>query len=278
LHWFETFTKNFVLRVTPMNIAPLFQQAMKRYSGGRVFTSATLAVNGDFTYFQQQLGLEKTQTLCLPSPFCYEQQSLMYFPLRVFDPNTPDYTKSVVQAAIPVLKTTRGRAFFLFTSFRALREAEILLESAIEYPLLVQGSMPKAILLEKFRDHGHAVLLGTQSFWEGVDIRGEALACVIIDRLPFGSPEDPLLRARIEQLKQEGREPFRDYQLPSAVMALKQGVGRLIRDETDYGVLVICDPRILLKSYGRIFLESLPAMPYTRSMREVNQFFEMKEG
>jgi ATP-dependent DNA helicase DinG len=189
------------------------------------------------------------------------------------DPASQDYVGAVAELAGRVLEYSRGRAFLLFTSHRALREAAQWLGTRVSYPLLVQGSAPRAELLERFRHLGNAVLLGTASFWEGVDVRGEALSCVLIDKLPFSSPGDPVLAARIEALRRQGGNPFRDFQLPQAVIALKQGAGRLIRDARDRGVLVVCDPRLLGRSYGRAFLNSLPPMARTRDLDEVQRFF-----
>jgi ATP-dependent DNA helicase DinG len=238
-----------------------------------IFTSATLALDGDFSHFQSQLGLDTAQTGHWPSPFDYARQALLYLPPGLPEPSAPDYTERVVELALPVVTASRGRAFMLFTSHRALRIATELLQGRLEYPLLVQGSMPRSELLERFRRLGNAVLLGTGSFWEGVDVRGEALSCVIIDKLPFAAPDDPVLRARAAALEEAGRNPFMEYQVPEAVIALKQGVGRLIRDESDRGVLMLCDPRLLSKGYGKKFLASLPAMPRTRALADVQRFF-----
>jgi len=180
----------------------------------------------------------------------------------------------VVEAAIPVLEASQGRAFMLFTSRRALQRADELLESRLDYPILVQGSMPRSRLLERFRSLGNAVLLGTASFWEGVDVRGEALSCVIIDKLPFAAPEDPVLKARLGAIREAGGDPFFEHQLPSAVIALRQGVGRLIRDQADRGALMLCDPRLISRSYGRTFLNSLPPMTKTRRLEVVQRFFD----
>jgi ATP-dependent DNA helicase DinG len=217
--------------------------------------------------------LEDYAALRLDSPFDFARHTLLYHPPGLPDPAAPGYTMALLDAALPVLEASRGRAFLLFTSYRALREAEERLAGRLDYPLLVQGAAPKAVLLREFRALGNAVLLGTASFWEGVDVRGEALSCVIIDRLPFAAPGDPVLQSRIESLRQRGEDPFLQYQLPQAVIALKQGVGRLIRDVTDRGVLMLCDPRLLSKFYGRVFLDSLPPMPRTRKLERVQAFF-----
>jgi ATP-dependent DNA helicase DinG len=189
------------------------------------------------------------------------------------DPSQPEYGRRVVDLIDELVGISRGRAFLLFTSHRALREAALLLEGRFDYPMLVQGSAPRAELIERFRRLGNAVLLGTASFWEGVDVRGEALSCVVIDRLPFAAPNDPILQARLDALRRRGSNPFRDYQLPQAVIALKQGAGRLIRDASDRGVLAVCDPRLLGRSYGRVFLDSLPPMGRTADLDAVRAFF-----
>jgi len=273
VRWFETYPQRFVLSLTPLDVAPVFQEQLRRHQGTWVFTSATLAVAGDFSHFIQRLGLESPATLQLPSPFDYARNALLYHPTGLPDPASPHYTAALVEAVLPVLAASGGRAFLLFTSHRALREAAELLDGRIEYPLLVQGERSKQQLLAEFRELGNAVLLGTSSFWEGVDVRGETLSLVVISKLPFASPGDPVLQARIQALRQRGENPFVDHQLPLAVLNLKQGVGRLIRDVHDRGVLMLCDPRLLGKSYGRLFLDSLPPMKRTRKLARVQQFF-----
>jgi ATP-dependent DNA helicase DinG len=271
--WFETRRQSFRLNLTPLNVAPPLTKAMEGLPGAWIFTSATLAVGADFGHFASRLGLDQAHTLQLESPFDYEHNALLYLPEAMPDPAERDYTRVVVEFARQVLAASRGRAFLLFTSHTALQEAAKLLDGSVPYPLLVQGSAPRADLLDRFRLQGNAVLLGTSSFWEGVDVRGEALSCVIIDRLPFASPGDPVLKARSEALRRQGRNPFREYQLPNAVIALKQGAGRLIRDVADRGVLVLCDPRLRQRSYGRVFLESLPRMRRTSTLQDVRDFF-----
>ena len=271
--WFETTARTFTLRLTPLNIAAPFRRHTETGKKAWIFTSATLAVNKRFDHFQAQLELEDADTGLWDSPFDYAKQALLYIPPGLPEPAAPEYTERVVESAVPVLQASRGRAFVLFTSHRALNLATELLQGRLEYPLLVQGSAPRPELLDRFRSIGNAVLLGTGSFWEGVDVRGEALSCVIIDKLPFASPDDPVLQARGKALEEEGRNPFMDYQLPNAVLALKQGAGRLVRDENDRGVLVLCDPRILSKGYGKTFLGSLPPMPLTRDIRDVQKFY-----
>jgi len=270
--WIETSTHGFVVRLTPLDIAPLFRPFLDENKSW-IFTSATLAVGGRFDHFQGQLGIEAADCARWESPFDYAHQALLYLPDGLPEPAAPDYTERVLEAALPVLAASRGRAFLLFTSHRALRLAADWLPSRITHPLFVQGSAPRAELLERFRGSGDGVLLGTASFWEGVDVRGEALSCVIIDKLPFAAPDDPVLAARAAALEASGRSPFREMQLPAAVLALKQGAGRLIRDETDRGVLMICDPRLLTKGYGKTFLASLPPMPRTPRLSDVQAFF-----
>ncbi|KAB2924524.1 MAG: ATP-dependent DNA helicase [Candidatus Contendobacter sp.] len=273
VRWFETRGRGFTLSLTPLDIASAFRTRMEARPGAWIFTSATLAVGENFEHFAGRLGLRDYAALRLDSPFDFARNTLLYHPPGLPEPISPQYTTALLDAALPVLQASRGRAFLLFTSYRALREAEERLAGRLEYPLLVQGAAPKAALLREFRALGNAVLLGTASFWEGVDVRGEALSCVIIDRLPFASPGDPVVQARIESLRQRGEDPFRSYQLPHAVITLKQGVGRLIRDVTDRGVLMLCDPRLLTKFYGRAFLDSLPPMPRTRNLERVRAFF-----
>ncbi len=273
VYWFETTTHGFSLNMTPMNVARQFRQAMESLSSTWVFTSATLAVGGDFSHFKDLLGIEQAQELLLDSPFDYRKNALLYQPDNLPEPSSPGYTETVLDRCLPVLKASRGRAFILFTSYRALRIAEKYFADQDEFNILSQGSQPKRELVEAFQSLPNAVLLGTNSFWEGVDVRGAALSCVVIDKLPFGSPGDPVMSARISRMQQAGGNPFFEFQVPQAAITLKQGVGRLIRDISDRGVLVLCDPRIQTKSYGRIFVESLPPMPVSRELEEVEYFF-----
>jgi len=273
IHWFETFRTSFRLNLTPLDVAPVFRNCLDNLSSAWVFTSATLAVGDSFEHFAGQLGLEDARQLKLDSPFDYRSNALLYLPGNMPEPNDRFYVDAVVACTRDVLQASAGRAFVLFTSHSALQAAAAQLADTLDYPLLVQGTAPRRELLERFRELGNAVLLGTGSFWEGVDVRGEALSCVIIDKLPFSSPGDPILQARIEALRQQGVNPFMAYQLPQAVINLKQGVGRLIRDRHDRGVLVLCDPRLRSKSYGRVFLKSLPQMPSTADSQQVHAFF-----
>ncbi|MDR2877449.1 MAG: ATP-dependent DNA helicase [Chromatiales bacterium] len=273
--WLESSARSFTLYVTPMDFSATFRAAIDRYSGAWIFTSATLAVGEEFSHFTARLGIEDASTARWGSPFDYARNTLCYLPPDMPDPSARDYTAAVIGAARPVLAASGGRAFLLFTSHSSLREAARLLETqGFEYPLFVQGSLPHQELLERFRAAGNGVLLGTASFWEGVDVRGSALSCVIIDKLPFAAPDDPVLQARAALIRAHGGNPFRDQQLPAAVIALKQGAGRLIRDADDSGVLMLCDPRLRGRSYGRIFLADLPPMPRTSELDDVIRFFQ----
>jgi ATP-dependent DNA helicase DinG len=273
IHWFETQRQSFRLNLTPLDVAPCFTRALEALPATWVFTSATLAVGRSFIHFASRLGLKEVRTLQLRSPFDYQRNALLYLPGALPCPAERQYTRAVVGCAREVFAASRGRTFLLFTSHTALQEAAALLEGTVDYPLLVQGCAPRTELLARFRRLGNAILLGTSSFWEGVDVRGSALSCVIIDKLPFAAPGDPVLQARIDALRRQGCNPFIEYQLPNAVIALKQGVGRLIRDVDDRGVLVLCDPRLRQRSYGRVFLESLPDMPRTSDVQDVHDFF-----
>ncbi|MBE0434906.1 MAG: ATP-dependent DNA helicase [Methylomicrobium sp.] len=274
IRWYETHKKTFTLSRTPIDIASEFRAFMQQHKATWVFTSATLSVANKFEHFAKSLGLANAEGLSWESPFDYAEQSLFYHPKGLPKPADPNFTRTIVEFALPVLEASRGRAFFLFTSHRALKEAELLLRQKIKYPLLVQGSRPKAILLDEFKRAGNAILLGTASFWEGVDVRGEALSCVIIDKLPFASPSDPVLKARLGAMERQGLNPFFEYQIPAAVIALRQGVGRLIRDVSDRGVLLVCDPRLLKRAYGQMFLDSVPPMRRTRDIEDVRAFFQ----
>lgn len=272
VRWVEHFGRHTSFNLTPLDAAERFAARMQQNPGAWVFLSATLSVGGEFGHYRERLGVQETEELLLGSPFDFAHHALLYMPQRMPSVDDPKYTRAVVEAARPVIEASGGRAFMLFTSHRALKEAAEILRGSLDYPLLVQGEMPRRRLLETFRELGNAVLLGTSSFWEGVDVKGPALSVVVIDRLPFASPGDPVLKARLDLMKAEGRNPFMEYQLPQAVIALKQGVGRLIRDSTDKGVMMICDPRLTGKPYGRVFRESLPPMKPTRDLAEVTAF------
>lgn len=274
IRWYETHKKTFNLYRTPLNIAEEFNGFMQQHQATWIFTSATLSVANKFDHFANNLGLTTAASESWGSPFDYANQSLFYHPKGLPKPDAPDFIPLIVDFALPVLLASKGRAFFLFTSHRALQHAAQLLEEKLDYPLLIQGSRPKTLLLEQFQNTDNAVLLGTSSFWEGVDVRGEALSCVIIDKLPFASPGDPVLKARLNAMTQQGKNAFFEYQLPTAVIALRQGIGRLIRDVTDRGVLMVCDPRLLKRAYGQLFLDSVPPMRRTRDIAEVQAFFK----
>lgn len=275
LRWAEAGRRSAILYAAPADAGRALAEHVGTQSCAWVFTSATLAVGEDFSAFMARVGLEHAATLKLDSPFDYGSRTRLYLPQGLPPPSDPSYTGEVMRRALPLLDASGGRAFLLFTSHRALQEAARLMRGRdLPYPLLVQGEQPRDRLLTRFRELGNAVLLGTQSFWEGVDVRGPALSVVLIDKLPFGSPGDPLLQARIEAAKQEGREPFREVQLPQAVLSLKQGLGRLIRDDDDAGLAVVCDPRLTGRGYGRVFLASLPPMPVVRSESEAVAFLE----
>jgi ATP-dependent DNA helicase DinG len=296
VRWYELSPRGFRLQRTPLDVSAPLRAHRERSRAAWVFTSATLAVDGRFEHLAGRLGLLKGsgsfstgmssgpasspeenepdpfETLLVPSPFDWSTQALCYLPPRLPQPNARDYTSAVVAALLPVLRASAGRAFVLFASHRALREAaEHLREEP--WPLFVQGEAPRHLLLQQFRESGNGVLLGAASFREGVDVAGDALSVVVIDKLPFAAPDDPVFEARLDAIRNKGGNPFRDEQLPQAVIALKQGVGRLIRSESDRGVLVLCDPRLLGKSYGKLFLDSLPPFPLTRDVADVEAFF-----
>ena len=278
VRWTETFSASFQLNAAPLDIAAIFRKQLQGHPRAWIFTSATLAVNRDFTHYTGEMGLDEARTACWDSPFNYPEQALLYVPEGLPQPNDAAHTAAVVEAAWPVIIASRGRAFLLFTTLRAMRRAHELLQErfereGVDYPLLLQGEGTRSELLERFRRLGNAVLVASQSFWEGVDVRGEALSLVVIDKLPFAPPDDPVLAARIEYLNKQGKNAFMEYQLPRAAISLKQGAGRLIRDEADRGVLMICDPRLISKPYGRRIWQSLPAMRRTRVLAEVTDFF-----
>ena len=279
VRWIELFSQSLQLNATPLSIAEVFKRQLEGHPRAWIFTSATLSVRGDFRHYTDDMGLVDGATAAWDSPFDYARQALLYVPEGMPEPNSAEYTQAVVAAALPLIRAAGGRTFCLFTSLRAMRAAHDMLKEAfkrddLDFPILVQGDGPKNELLERFRKLGNAVLLGSQTFWEGVDVRGPALSVVVIDRLPFAPPDDPVLAARIDWLNKNGRNAFMEYQVPEAVITLKQGAGRLIRDETDRGVLMICDPRLISKPYGRRIWQSLPPMRRTRSEAEAVAFFE----
>ena len=279
VRWVEVFSHTVQLHRTPLSIAPIFTRQREGQPRAWVFTSATLSVKGNFTHYAAQLGLDKDRSLTLPSPFDYAKQGLLYVPRDMPAPQSPQFTEAVVEKALPLIEAAGGRTFLLCTTLRAVQKASDMLydlfaERGINLPLLVQGQASRTELLDRFRQLGNAVLVGSQSFWEGVDVRGEALSLVIIDKLPFAPPDDPVLAARMEVLQKKGLSPFAVHQLPHAVITLKQGAGRLIRSESDRGVLAICDTRLVEKPYGRQIWQSLPPFTRTREADTVIRFLE----
>ncbi|MCX7892335.1 MAG: ATP-dependent DNA helicase [Burkholderiales bacterium] len=278
VRWVETYTQAVALHATPLSIAEIFRRELAAGPRAWIFTSATLAVAGDFGLYAGEMGLEDARTACWESPFDYAANALLCVPRGLPEPNSAEHTDAVVDAALTAIRASGGRAFLLFTTLRAMRRAHERLAARLAgdglgYPLLVQGEGSRSALLERFRALGNAVLVASASFWEGVDVRGEALSLVVIDKLPFAPPDDPVLAARLEAMAKRGANPFLAYQLPQAAIALKQGAGRLIRDECDRGVLLICDPRLVSRPYGRRILASLPPMRRTRELADVVAFF-----
>lgn len=272
--WVETRGRGFAVNITPLDISRIYQQQIANRPAAWIYASATLAVSNSFDHFAKRIGSTAPKTLCLDSPFDYQKNTLLYLPTGLPEPREMNYTDTVIEKAVPVIKAAGGRCFFLFTSYRALQHAARVLSRSLRFPLLVQGEASRSDLLDQFSSLGNAVLLGTSSFWEGVDVRGEALSLVIIDKLPFASPGDPVVSAKIDTMRRNGANPFNDFQVPQSVIALKQGVGRLIRDYDDTGVLMLCDPRLTTKAYGKTFLASLPHMPQTNSEADVVDFID----
>jgi ATP-dependent DNA helicase DinG len=272
VRWYETSARGFSLAQTPLDVAGPLRDYREKSAAAWIFTSATLAVGGRFQHFAAQLGLGEPDTLLEPSPFDFPTQALAYLPKGLPEPANREFGDALMRVVRPVIEASNGRAFLLFTSHRALREAAEKLEADCPFPLFVQGTLPRSALLDAFRASGNGVLLGAASFWEGVDVAGDALTVVVIDKLPFAAPDDPVLEARLEALRRRGGNPFRDWQLPAAVIALKQGAGRLIRTHSDRGVLVLCDTRLVTKPYGRVFIDSLPPFARTRDQQQVLDF------
>jgi ATP-dependent DNA helicase DinG len=278
VRWVEVFNQALQLHATPLSVAGIFRKQLEGHPRAWILTSATLAVQGNFTHYQTEMGLTEAVTRCWDSPFDYANQALLYLPQQLPEPGASGHTEAVIEAAMPVLRASGGRAFLLFTTLRAMQRAQGFLaarfaDENLDYPILTQGEGSRSELLERFRRLGNAVLIASQSFWEGVDVRGEALSVVVIDKLPFAPPDDPVIAARIENLAKTGHNAFMEYQLPQAVISLKQGAGRLIRDETDRGVLMICDPRLVSKAYGKRIWQSLPPMRRTRESSDAVAFF-----
>ena len=282
LRWLEINPRSLRLNLTPLDVSATLSGMINNPKQAWVFTSATLAIGDDFSHFLSRMGLAGTTALTFPSPYAVAENGLVYLPPDLPEPSNPLHTGAALEAVAPLLKMTSGGMFCLFTSHRALNNAAQWFKTNKKVlagrKLFVQGATPRDELLRRFREEGNAVLLGTGSFWEGVDVRGQALSVVAIDKLPFGSPADPLMMARLEYIRREGGNGFSQHQLPQAVLAMKQGAGRLLRDQNDYGVIVLCDPRITSKSYGRTFLKSFDPMPSTRSISDVADFLARHEN
>ena len=279
VRWVEVFAHTVQLHETPLSVAPIFAKQRAGVPRAWVFTSATLSVRGDFTHYAAQMGLSSRRSMTLASPFDYQSQGLLYVPRNLPQPSSPAFTDAVFDAALPAIEASGGGVFMLCTTLRAVDRIASKLRDVIESrgwntPLLVQGDASRTELLDRFRAYGNAILVGSQSFWEGVDVRGDALSLVVIDKLPFAPPDDPVLAARLDALTKKGLSPFAVHQLPQAVITLKQGAGRLIRAETDRGVLMICDTRLVDKPYGRRIWQSLPPFKRTREIAVVQDFFD----
>ncbi|WP_312182725.1 ATP-dependent DNA helicase, partial [Pantoea sp. CTOTU46764] len=271
-YWYECNSRHFTLALTPLSVAERFREVMDNRKAAWIFTSATLAVNEQMSHFSSRLGVDNATTMILDSPFDYTQQALLCVPRNMPEPNHPGGARQLARMMKPLIDANKGRCFFLCTSHKMMRELAIEFRASMTLPVLLQGETSKGQLLKQFLEAGNALLVATSSFWEGVDVRGDALSLVIIDKLPFTSPEDPLLKARMEDCRLRGGDPFNDVQLPDAVITLKQGVGRLIRDTEDRGVLVICDQRLVSRPYGGLFLNSLPPTPRTRDIARAIEF------
>jgi ATP-dependent DNA helicase DinG len=264
------------LRAAPVDVSKIVRELLLDRMRTTILTSATLTVDGTFGYIRKRLGITSAEEICLPSEFDFPQQAVMYLPARMPDPRSADFSMAAGREVIEILKRTHGRAFVLFTSYATMRDVLAIAEMALTYPILSQGTAPRTQLLKQFRETPHAVLFATSSFWQGVDVVGEALSCVIIDKLPFASPSDPVTAARIEAIRENGGDPFGEYQVPLAILALQQGLGRLIRHRQDRGVLAILDPRLRTKGYGRRFLASLPPAPVVKNFAAIEAFFAPK--
>ena len=275
VYFLETRGRGLFLRAAPIDVSDIVRKLLIDRMQATVLTSATLTVDGSFEYVRARLGIAEAQEIKLDSEFDYARQAILYLPRRMPDPRSPQFVQSAAREVVEILKRTAGRAFVLFTSYANLRDVHRLAAAELEYPIFVQGSAPRSALLRDFKTTPHSVLLATSSFWQGVDVVGEALSCVIIDKLPFASPGDPITAARIESIAAQGGSPFGDYQVPLAILALKQGLGRLLRHRQDRGVLAVLDPRLRTMGYGRRFLGSLPPAPVTQDLDAIVRFFDM---
>ncbi|HHF0488317.1 ATP-dependent DNA helicase [Vibrio diabolicus] len=277
-YWYDTSPRHFALHITPLSVADKFHEQIEIKQGAWIFTSATLAVSGDFKHFTERLGLKPTKQFSLPSPFDYQKQARLCVPRYLPEPNSNGLADKLVRMLAPVIEENDGRCFFLCTSHSMMRELGEKFREVLELPVLMQGEMSKQKTLAEFMELGNALLVATGAFWEGIDVRGDTLSCVIIDKLPFTAPDDPLLKARIEDCRLRGGEPFAEVQIPDAVITLKQGVGRLIRDQKDHGALIICDNRLVTRDYGGIFLGSLPPIPRTRDLDGIKAFLKVEQS
>jgi ATP-dependent DNA helicase DinG len=273
VYFLEVRGRGVVLRAAPIDVSQVVRETVLASRRSTVLTSATLAIAGSFEYVRSRLGVGRARELRLPSEFDYERQAILYLPRRMPHPRLPAFGDAAAREIVAILQGTRGRAFVLFTSYAMLRHVQPVVEHALDYPILVQGTAPRSVLLGRFRQTPHAVLLATSSFWQGVDVAGEALSCVVIDKLPFASPADPITAARLEAIAARGGDPFGEYQVPLAILALQQGLGRLLRHRLDRGVLAVLDPRLRTMGYGRRFLESLPPAPVTSDPEDIARFF-----
>jgi ATP-dependent DNA helicase DinG len=278
VYYLELRGRGVFLKASPIDVSSIVRGFLLERMHATVLTSATLTVGGSFDYICRRLGVGAAARLSLPSEFDFTTQAILYLPPAMPDPRSPAFPEAVSREVVEILRQTAGRAFVLFTSYAVLRAVLPTVQVEVAYPILVQGDAPRSVLLQQFRTQPHAVLLATASFWQGVDVVGEALSCVIVDKLPFASPVDPITAARIGSVTAGGGDPFLEYQLPLAILTLQQGLGRLIRHRQDRGVLAVLDPRLRTRSYGTEILRSLPPAPVTSEIDEIGRFFDRQPG